>query len=158
VPSIAEQEDLVGDICNECASTVGGARHEQQLHDGRLRQRRHQRRTGGRSLRQREQGRIAGRHGLVLIEPLRRGQLLVACPPCYADAFEEAFAARIPPPIGCANAANLAHRAAVPGELVTPPPLGALDAGAASAAVQRHRAGRVIPPPPFGPISAAVAN
>jgi type IV pilus biogenesis protein CpaD/CtpE len=103
----------------------------------------------------REQPRLDGRHDRVLIEPLRQGQLLVACPPRYADPYEHAYAARIPL-LGCANAANLAHMAAARGDLVTPRPLGQADAGAASAAVERHRTGRVIPPPPLGTISAAL--
>jgi type IV pilus biogenesis protein CpaD/CtpE len=105
----------------------------------------------------REGDRLDGRHDIVLIEPLRRGQLLVACPPRYADAYEEAYAARIPP-LGCANAANLAHMAARRSDLVAPRPLGAADAGAASGAVARHRTGRVTPPPPLGSISSAVGR
>lgn len=89
------------------------------------------------------------RSDLVLVEPLSRGQLLVACPRRHADALEERYATPLPP-IGCANAANLAEMAADRRDLVEPRRLGPSDGAVSAAAVLRHRTGQVVAPPPIG--------
>jgi type IV pilus biogenesis protein CpaD/CtpE len=89
------------------------------------------------------------RSDLVMVEPLGRGQLLVACPRRVADDLEDRYATPLPP-LGCANAANLAHMAADRRDLVEPRTLGPSDGAVSAAAVLRHRTGQVTEPPSVG--------
>jgi type IV pilus biogenesis protein CpaD/CtpE len=79
---------------------------------------------------------------VILVEPLRRGQLLVACPSQRRGHTEEAFMTPLPS-LGCANAANLAHMAANRTDLIVPRPLGHAIGAVEVAAVMRHRNGEV---------------
>ncbi len=85
---------------------------------------------------------------VVLVETLRTGQLLVACPSPYLDRAEDLYAARMPQ-LACSNAANLAHMAAERRDLIEPRRLGRTPAELDAAAVGRLRAGAVTPPPPL---------
>jgi type IV pilus biogenesis protein CpaD/CtpE len=81
---------------------------------------------------------------VVLVETLRTGQLLVACPSPYLDREEDLYAARMPQ-MNCSNAANLAHMAAQRRDLIEPRRLGRMPASLDAAAVGRLRAGQVTP-------------
>jgi type IV pilus biogenesis protein CpaD/CtpE len=81
----------------------------------------------------------------VLVEALRNGQLLVACPSAYADSIDEAYASRLPS-MTCSNAANLAYMAATPRDLIDPRALGPSDGATSSAAVIRYRQDRIKEP------------
>jgi type IV pilus biogenesis protein CpaD/CtpE len=85
---------------------------------------------------------------VVLVEALRTGQLLVACPSAYLDRSEDLYAARLPQ-MNCANAANLAHMASQRRDLIEPRRLGRMPADLDARAVDRLRAGQVTPPPPL---------
>jgi hypothetical protein len=82
---------------------------------------------------------------VVLVEPLRRGQLLVACPSQYLDDNEAAYASALPR-MNCANAANLAHMAVNSGDLIAPRTLGPSPGSESGAAVTRLREGRIKAP------------
>jgi type IV pilus biogenesis protein CpaD/CtpE len=85
---------------------------------------------------------------VVLVEALRTGQFLVACPSAYLDRSEDLYAARLPQ-MNCANAANLAHMASQRRDLIEPRRLGRMPADLDARAVDRLRAGQVTPPPPL---------
>jgi type IV pilus biogenesis protein CpaD/CtpE len=91
---------------------------------------------------------------VVFVQPLRRGQLLVACPSAYLDDLEAQFAARVPP-MNCSNEANLAHMASRPADLIAPRALGPSEGVTSAAAVARHRQDRVKSP---GTVTTSAGN
>jgi type IV pilus biogenesis protein CpaD/CtpE len=84
---------------------------------------------------------------VVFVQPLRRGQLLVACPSAYLDANEAQYASRLPP-MNCSNEANLAYMASRPADLIVPRTLGPSEGTTSAAAVARHREDRIKLPDP----------
>lgn len=81
----------------------------------------------------------------VLVEALRRGQLLVACPSQYNDDWERAYAGDLPR-MNCSNEANLAHMAANQSDLIAPRVLGPSEGTTSALAVLRHRTDQVKDP------------
>jgi type IV pilus biogenesis protein CpaD/CtpE len=81
----------------------------------------------------------------VLVEALRRGQLLVACPGQFNDDWERRFGADLPR-MNCSNEANLAHMAANQNDLIVPRVLGPSEGTTSAMAVLRHRTDQVKDP------------
>lgn len=101
--------------------------------------------------------RLAGRFGFATTEPrpdagfvqvIRYDRISVDCENLGLSRNELLYSAPIPP-MGCANAINLANMAAENRDLVAPQTLGDMDAHSSVTAIERYRAGETRPAP-FG--------
>ncbi len=88
-----------------------------------------------------------------MVQVLRYDRLRVECQNSGRTRGDLLYLSALPP-IGCANAANLAHMAASPRDLTAPRRLSASEAGTSAAAVGRHRSGEV----KFTPLSVGAGN
>ena len=82
------------------------------------------------------------------VQVVRYDQLKVDCKNLGLSQNELLYSARIPP-MGCANAINLANMVAENRDLVAPTTLGQMDAQSSVSAIERYRAGETRPAP-FG--------
>lgn len=101
--------------------------------------------------------RLAGRTGFAttevrpdagFVQVVRYDQLKVDCKNLGLSQDELLYSAPIPP-MGCANAINLANMVAENRDLVAPTTLGQMDAQSSVSAIERYRAGETRPAP-FG--------
>lgn len=82
---------------------------------------------------------------IVLIQAIRYSRVLVTCPGSGRTNENPAYLAAIPP-MGCANAVNLAAQAAAPRDLTAPRRLEGSETVRAIAAVERYREGPIVVP------------